>query len=142
MVTTYEKDNPIPNVPEIFVDNPLCPINPLSFWSIILNGQVSKNNQLAFSLTAKVTAFYRLWNLKYCKGDYLLNVGLHNEPYFKYFSYLDFLTPYSGLIQIRKYAENDGLEDLLTLFSEIQSLTKQVRDEMYRLLVDEFNYFE
>ena len=28
------------------------------------------------------------------------------------------------------------------LFAEVQELTKKVRDELYRLLVEEFSYFE
>ena len=70
------------------------------------------------------------------------NVGLQDEPYFKYFDYPDFLTPYSGLIQIRKYAQIHGREDLQDLFKEISGLTKKVKEEIYRLLVVEFRYFE
>jgi hypothetical protein len=98
--------------------------------------------ELAFALVNKIKALYKLWNINYCKGQFIEHVGLHDEPYFKYFDYPDFLTPYSGLIQIRKYAESNGLEDLLTLFAEIQELTKKVRNEIYHLLVDEFKYFE
>ena len=67
---------------------------------------------------------------------------LQDEPYFKYFDYPDFLTPYSGLVQIRKYAEIHGREDLQDLFKEISVLTKKVKEEIYRLLVEEFRYFE
>ena len=70
------------------------------------------------------------------------NVGLQDEPYFKYFDYPDFLTPYSGLIQIRKFAEQEGHADLLDLFIEVIRLTKNVKAEIYRLLVKEFKYFE
>ena len=70
------------------------------------------------------------------------NFGLQDEPYFRYFDYPDFLTPYSGLIQIRKYAEIHGREDLQHLFKEISVLTKKVKEEIYRLLVEEFRYFE
>lgn len=93
-------------------------------------------------LIAKITQLYTHWNKHYCKGQWLANVGLHNEPYFKYFDYPDFLTPHSGLIQIRKYADNEGKADLLELFAEISALTKHVKEEIYRLLVAEFTYFE
>jgi hypothetical protein len=46
------------------------------------------------------------------------------------------------LIQIRKYAEIHGREDLQRLFKEISNLSKKVREEIYRLLVEEFRYFE
>lgn len=68
-------------------------------------------------------------------------INCKDEPYFRYFSYPDFLTPYSGLIQIRKYAELHNLQDLQEQFVAISSLTKQVRDELYRLLVEEGRYF-
>jgi|GEM_PF-6067506 hypothetical protein len=52
------------------------------------------------------------------------------------------LTPHSGLIQIRKYAENGGIADLLEKFDEISALTKKVKEEIHRLLVGEFKYFD
>jgi hypothetical protein len=85
---------------------------------------------------------YKKWNVGYCKGQFLQHVGLQNESYFKYFDYPDFLTPYSGLIQIRKYAELNAYSELIDLFAEIQDLTRKVKDEIYRLLVVEFRYFE
>ncbi|HAQ18163.1 MAG TPA: hypothetical protein DCR40_02900 [Prolixibacteraceae bacterium] len=142
VVTTFEADNPVPGAPEIFVDNPLCPANPESFWATVLDQEVSTEHGIAFELVKKIKQLYRTWNLNYCKGQYLRNVGLKDEPYFRYFGYEDYLTPYSGLIQIKKYAEKEGLKDLHDLFAEIQELTKKVREELYRLLVEEFRYFE
>lgn len=142
IVTKFEKDNPISGAPEIFVDNPLCPTNPDSFWSITLDKEISEDHTLATYLVGKIKELYKTWNLKYCKGQFLQHVGLQDEPYFKYFSYPDFLTPYSGLIQIRKYAELNNCTDLIDLFSEIQVLSKKVKEEIYRILVQEFKYFE
>lgn len=147
VVTKFEKDNPVEFAPEVFVDNPLCPTNKESFWSTTLNdyvvtekgkGQIS----IAQELVEKITDFYKLWNLKYCKGQFLTNVGLQNEPYFKYFNYADFLTPHSGIIQIKKYAEQEGKEDLQKKLTEISELTKKVKQEIYKMLVDDFKYFE
>ncbi|MFN8258083.1 MAG: hypothetical protein U0W24_20505 [Bacteroidales bacterium] len=142
VVTKFEKDNPVQGAPEVFVDNPLCPANPDAFWATTLDKEVLKEHGLAFALVNKIKELYKTWNVNYCKGQYLQNVGLENEPYFKYFDYDDFLTPYSGLIQIRKYAEINSCSDLLDLFTEIQALTKKVKEEIYRLLVVEFKYFE
>ncbi len=141
VVTRFEENNPVKEAPEVFVDNPLCPTNKNSFWSTTLDAAIVTEPDAAFLLVEKIKELYRYWNLNYCKGQYLENVGLHNEPYFKYFDYPDFLTPYSGLIQIRKYAEQEGLADLLDLFIEVIKLTKQVKAEIYRLLVVEFDYF-
>jgi hypothetical protein len=142
VVTTFEKDNPVSGAPEVFVDNPLCPANPAAFWATTLDSQVTKEHGLAYELVSKIKQLYKLWNLNYCHGQYLRNVGLKQEPYFKYFAYPDYLTPYSGLIQIRKYAGQEGLADIQNLFAEIQELTKKVKEEIYRLLVVEFKYFD
>lgn len=142
VVTKFEKDNPVKGAPEVFVDNPLCPTNPESFWSKTLDKEISSKPDTAKQLVDKVKELYKFWNTKYCKGQWLKNIGLHNEPYFKFFDYPDFLTQHSGLIQIRKYAENGGIADLLEKFDEISSLTKKVKEEIYRLLVDEFKYFD
>jgi hypothetical protein len=142
VVTKFEKDNPVPGAPEVFVDNPLCPGNQESFWSTTLDSEIVTSPSLAGELVALVKQLYKTWNQKYTKGQFLYSVGLHDEPYFKYFDYRDFVTPYSGLIQIRKYAEIHKCDDLLVLFEQISAKTKEVREEIYRLLVCEFKYFD
>ncbi len=142
VVTTFEKDNPVAGAPEIFIDNPLCPANQESFWATTLDQEITVDHGIAYELVQKIKLLYKTWNLNYCKGQYLRNVGLKDEPYFKYFDYEDYLTPYSGLIQLKKYAVNEGLKDIHDLFTEIQELTKKVKEEIYRLLVEEFKYFD
>lgn len=143
VVTKFEKDNPVAGAPEVFVDNPLCSTNSESFWSTVLSPSFSSldKNNTARLLADKIREFYRYWNFNYCKAQHIENVGLKNEPCFKYFSYPDFFTPYSGLIQIRKYAELEGLHDLTTSFDEIGEYTKRVKEELYKLLVVDFKYF-
>lgn len=147
VVTKFEKDNPVKGAPEIFVDNPLCPANKESFWSTILEPYVldfskDENENPALTLINTIKKLYKLWNLKYCKNEMLKNVGLQNESYFKFFNYSNFVTPYSGLVQIRKYAEINSAHDLTQLFIDIGKLTKGVREEIYNLLVNEFHYFD
>ena len=107
-----------------------------------LDREIIDQHTLAGELVTKIKALYKHWNLNYCRGQVLQNVGLHDEPCFRYFDYPDFLTPYSGLIQIRQYAAIHGKEDLQLIFREISTLTKKVKEEIYRLLVEEFGYFE
>jgi hypothetical protein len=142
VVTKFEEDNPVKGAPEVFVDNPLCPTNAESFWSTTLDAEIVKKPKLASELVELIRQLYKTWNRKYCKGQNLYNVGLQDEPYFKYFDYKDFVTPHSGLIQIKKYAELKNVEDLGKLFEQISQKTKEVREEIYRLLVEEFKYFE
>lgn len=141
VVTKFEADNPVPGAPEVFVDNPLSPNNPDSFWNTVLDKHIVSEPIAAIKLVDKIKELYRIWNYSYCKGGILENIGLHDEPYFKYFSYPDFLTKNSGLIQIKKYAMDNNLTDLGELFAEISTLTKLVKAELYRLLVEEFDYF-
>jgi len=142
VVTKFEKDNPVPSAPEVLVDNPLCPSNQDSFWSTTLDNEIVTSPVLASELVALIKQLYKKWNQNYTKGQFQYSVGLHDEPYFKYFDYKDFITPYSGLIQIRKYAEIHKSDDLLALFEQINAKTKEVREEIYHLLVDEFKYFD
>jgi len=140
VVTKFEKDNPVQGAPEVFVDNPLCPTNPDAFWFTMLDSEVK--DPLAKSLVDAIKSLYKYWNFEYCKGQFLENVGLNDEPYFQFFNYPDFVTPYSGLIQIRKYAEINGKTDILEKFEPIKLLSKQVKERIYDLLVNEFKYFE
>lgn len=141
VVTRFEANNPVEGAPEVFVDNPLSPNNRDSFWMTTLDQHVTKEHGIAFELVTAIKNLYRYWNYNYCHGQVMENCGLQDEPYFRYFNYPDFMTPNSGLIQIRRYAEVNGCTDLLDLFSDIQELTKKVKDEIYRLLTEEFGYF-
>lgn len=141
IVTKFEADNPVPGAPEVFVDNPLCPTNRESFWATTLQPEIGTDENAATALVAKITELYKYWNLNYCKAQFIRYVGLEQEPYFKYFNYPDFLTPYSGLLQIKRFAEINSKPDLLAFFTEITDLTKPVKDEIYRLLTEEFSYF-
>jgi hypothetical protein len=142
VVTKFEADNPVEGAPEVFVDNPMCPANPESFWSTTLDKEIAEEPSLAKQLVDKIKELYSYWNHTYCKGKTMEYVGLQDEPYFKYFNYPDFLTPYSGLVQIKKYATINNKADLIIKFEEITKLTKAVKEEIYRLLVEEFGYFE
>ncbi len=142
VVTKFEKDNPVLGAPDVFADNPLSPNNPESFWATTLAPYISQRPALASQLAAKVIELYTLWNQEYCKGQTIKYDGLQSESYFKYFSYAAFLTPNSGLIQIKKYAEKENKADLMDLFAQITTRTKKVKEEIYRMLVEDFKYFE
>ena len=142
IVTKFEKDNPVKDAPEVYVDNPLCPTNPDSFWFTTLASSIDSKCKNANELISLITELYKVWNFEYCKGSKIENVGLDKEAYFKFFDYPDFVTPYSGLIQIKKYAEIHNAERLLALFEKITEQTKTVKEEIYQLLIDEFKYFD
>ncbi|MBX7153358.1 MAG: hypothetical protein K1X91_00255 [Bacteriodetes bacterium] len=141
VVTTFEKDNPVQGTPEVFVDNPLSTNNRESFWQTTLAQHIKPEHDVAYQLVQSINELYNFWNLNYTKGNRINGVGLENEPYFKYFSYQDYLTPNSGLIQIRKYAQLNSRHDLNERFADISKLSKQVIDEVFRILVDDCKYF-
>jgi hypothetical protein len=142
VVTKFEADNPVEGAPEVFVHNPLSTNNEHNFWHTTLLPYVeTAADPVALSLVKAVNTLYRHWNHHYTKGQFIYSIGLHNEPYFKYFDYPDFLTPNSGLIQIRKYAEIHQELDLLSLFEEIQAATKAVKKAIYDILVGDCRYF-
>ena len=142
IVTKFEANNPLQSAPEIFVDNPLCPVHPDNFWKNIIETNISFSKEgVDGILVNAIKDLYKTWNMRYCKGSYLFDVGLKDEPYFRYFDYSDFLTPHSGLIQIQKYAKNEGLEDLLSHFREIENAKKEVAERLYEMLVVEMAYF-
>ena len=140
-VTKFEKDNPVIGAPEVYVDNPMSPNNQESFYRTTLQKEIKKSTSVASDLVKVIEEFYQFWNLNYSKGQVLENVGLKDEAYFKYFDYPDFVTKDSGIIQIKKYAEVNECRDLLEKFSIIQTNTKKVKEEIYRILVEDFKYF-
>jgi hypothetical protein len=142
VVTKFEKDNPVVGTPEVWVDNPMSPNNQESFYRTTLQKEIKKSKSVANDLATTIEAFYQYWNLNYTKGQILENVGLHEEAYFKYFDYSDFVTKDSGLIQLKKYAEVNECADLLEKIGAITSKTKHVKEEIFRMLVEDFNYFE
>lgn len=142
VVTKFEKNNPVKNAPEVFVDNPMSTNNRDSFWSTVLNDEIVDEPSIALELVDSIKNFYNVWAQNHCKNGILSNVGLKDEAYFKDFAYADFLTTNSGLIQIKKYADLHKKTDLIDRYEVITAKTKAVKDEIYRLLVDEFKYFE
>jgi hypothetical protein len=142
IVAKFEKDNPISGAPEVLIDNPLSTNNSENFWSIVLQKEIVKTPSHASVLVESIKKMYKTFVSNYCQSGIIRNVGLNEEPYFKYFEYADFLTPNSGLIQIKKFAEINNAGDLNELFKEISEKTKLVKEEIYRILVEDFKYFE
>jgi hypothetical protein len=142
VVTTFEADNPVKGALEVVAGNPLAPLDGEAFWARTLDKHVQKQHGAAFQLVQSVKELYRVWNTNYCKGKVLRDVGLDDEPYFRYFSYKSYLTPHSGLIQLRKYGEQQGIAALNEGFAQIKADAAAVREELYRFLVEECRYFE
>lgn len=149
IVTKFEANNPVAGAPEIWVGNPLCPTDSDSFWAQSLASYANAKPQTPTELSAatqavikKVTEIYRIWNMNYCHGQHIEAHNLAEEAYFRYFDYVPFLTPHSGLIQIRKYTDLEGLADMGSLFTELAANVKALKEALYSVLVGELGYFE
>ncbi len=141
VVTRVEADNPVKGAPEVVVENPLSANNPDSFWNTMLDKYTAGGPPIARGLVATVKTLYEYWGKTYFAHGPLKNVGLRDEPYFSYCHQEDFLTPNSGLIQIRKFAEVNHKTDLLERFEDILAQTKRVREKIRSLLVEDLKYF-
>ena len=104
-----------------------------------LDREIISETVTAIKLVDKIKELDWVWNYEYFRGGNLKHIGLHDEPYFRYFNYPDFLIKNSGLVQIKKYAMIHNRSDLGELFQEISTLTKLVKAEIYRLLVMSLN---
>jgi len=116
--------------------------NPDSSWNMVLDEQIVQRPKTAHDLVEAIKDLYSYWAKEHCRDGFKTKVGLQDEPYFKHFDYDDFLTPNSGLIQIRKYADLNVKANLQQHFEDISEKTKAVPEEIYRLLVEEFKYFD
>jgi len=112
-----------------------------SFWNTTFDSHILKRPSKPYKLVETIKELYTYWVKTYCPQGIIKNVGLKDEPYFKYFDYEDFLTPHSGLIQIRKFAVKNNKLDLLKLFNTISEKTKSVKEEFFRVQVEECKYF-
>ena len=142
VVTKFEANNPVEGAPEVIIENPLSTNNRHGFWNTVLDAEIVAKPTKAKELVDAIKALYLCWAKDHCVTGIMTNVGLKEEPYFKHFAYDDFLTPNSGLIQIKKYADQQYKTDLIRHFDNISAKTKAVKDEIYRLLVEEFRYFD
>ena len=111
-------------------------------WNTKLDRCTENGPGTAKDLVKAVKTLYKYWAQEYCEQGIIEKVGLQDEPYFRYFSYADFLVPTSGLIQIRRYAEINNQVDLLEHFEDISRYKKDVRDSIHQLLIEEIRYFE
>lgn len=141
IVSKFEKDNPVIGAPEVWIDNPMSPNNANSFYRNTLQAEIKKSNTIASELASLIEEFYQYWNMNYTQGQVLEHVGLQEEAYFRYFSYPDFVTKDSGLVQIKRYADLHECADLLERIAAITSKTKEVKEELYIMLTRDFQYF-
>lgn len=140
VVTKFEANNPIDGVPEVYLNNPLSPILEDGFWTTTLAPEI-RGSDLATTLVGHVHSVYEYWSTHVCRGRTHSDVGLRDQPEFKYFHYSDFVTPHAGLRQIRRYSEIHQDVKLMSLLDDMRVQGTAVLDHIYLLLIREVRYF-
>ena len=115
VVTRFPKGDPVAGAALLRVRNPLCPIDPESFWSTVLAPALVRRPKLAWQLAEAVRSLYAHWKVQYCGGQARAD-------------------PHWGLVQIAGHARVEGLTDLEHELAAIRELAAKVRDELFDLL--------
>lgn len=136
--TVFPAHNPIPDVPEIRVHNPMTPNNPHSFWKTVMEPALTNGQDTAQSLIQAVNALYKEWATRFMETPEI------PAPFEKpYFIGKGILRKTAGILQIRHFAEARNDEKLLALDQQVKELLKSTKQEFHDYLTreDGANYF-
>ena len=137
--TYYPANNPIVETRELFLSNPMTPLDPESFWNTDMKALFDHGpTSIADELVDKVNHLYSVWN-NYFKDNTEIIIS-YEKPYFIEGGVL---TKRSGLRQIVDYARENKDEEILDAWSTVQESLKKTKENLYSLLIDEkkINYF-
>ena len=135
--TYFPANNPAKGVPELFVGNPMTPLNPESFWTTILKPYVQDQPPNSVRLLVEaVDAVYRLWRAQFSSVSELLLSS--RRPYF-----VDErgLKKTAGLAQIKDYAAENDIASLLDALNHVQSCLRLLKDEFFDCVAGQLDYF-
>lgn len=137
--TYFPANNPARGTREIFVRNPLSPLDPTSYWSqTILPCINAPASPAGLLLIESVDEVFTRW-------DHFLGrrreLPIHYRP--PYFVDERGLSRTAGLIQIRDYARDQHVHSLLDALTVVQSRLKAAKAEFYEVVTSEsgLNYF-
>ncbi|MGE0147183.1 MAG: hypothetical protein AB7R87_07345, partial [Parvibaculaceae bacterium] len=137
--TYFPANNPIRDTREIFVRNPLTPLDQHSFWSETICPNLKRGlSPAGDTLIEAVNNVFAAWSD--CLGrKHELPIG-YNAPYF-----VDrrCLTRTAGLVQIRDYCTDSHVETLRHMLDVMQSKLKGAKRELFEVTTAEsgLNYF-
>ncbi|MCU1332189.1 MAG: hypothetical protein JWM08_1181 [Candidatus Angelobacter sp.] len=134
--TRFPAHNPVLEVPELYIGNPMTPLRPSSFWSTILRPYCAEVESVTVGrLTGAVDALFWEWKKRFKNRS---DLAVSRKPYL-----LDDegLRIDAGIIQIVHYANETGDQSLVHLYVEVQHLLKSVKNEFFSLIVNELAYF-
>lgn len=134
--TYFPANNPLEGVPELFVGNPMTPLNTASFWQDTLRPQIQRPSNSVINLIEAVDATYEVW-----KGQFGGASELPMSESRPYFIDQRGLSKTAGLMQIRDYAIENNISALLDAFSRVQNRLRSLKDDFFQVVTDKLDYF-
>lgn len=137
--TYFPANNPAPGGRELFIGNPLSPLNRESFWSKTISPQISLHTSPAGrAVIESVNDVFMAWDRFLGRRH---EVPISYAP--SYFVDERGLSRNCGLIQIRDYARAERVESLLSRLQLVQTRLKAAKAEFHDVLTAEagLNYF-
>jgi hypothetical protein len=136
--TYFPANNPLAGTREIFLSNPMTPLDPQSFWSTTLRPCITPDEPNAVTLVGAVQRVYGAWSI-FIGTRRELPIGYH-RPYF-----IDDrpVTKTAGIVQIRDYATENDIASLLSALGELQESLRSAKDKFVAMVTAEtgVNYF-
>jgi len=140
VVTRFSANNPVRGAREVFVTNPMCPRDPSSYWSLNVAQRFRGVADPATDLVREICELYDVWAKRFRRNSEIY--VSYERPYF-----IDegFLTPTSGLLQIRDFANETGDVLLMDRIKKIQVNAKELKRQFHHRVVardsDSIAYF-
>lgn len=135
----FPASNPISGAPELFVSNPMTPLDPRSFWSAVLRPYIGLSAPPSVqNLIREVDETFRGWKALF-KGQ--TEIPVSYKPPYSVGEYT--VTQTAGLVQIKDHAVENGIESLVASFDRVQKCLRAAKDEFTELICasNGINYF-
>jgi hypothetical protein len=135
--TYFPANNPVNGLPELFIGNPMTPLNSESFWSSVLRPFISDDApSLVRDVIGAVDKVFSIWS-----GLFRTSMELHVSYKRPYFIDDHGLTKTAGLLQIRDYAIENDVTSLLNSLETVHERLRALKDEFFGLTHTQLRYF-
>ena len=135
--TYFPANNPANGLPELFVSNPMTPLDPASFWSSVLRPYIGDDAPPRVrDVISAVDKVFSIWS-----GLFKISIELQ-VSYKRPYSMDDrALTRTAGLLQIRDYAIENNVTSLLNSLEIVQKRLRALKDDFFELVHMKLKYF-
>ncbi|MDB5440452.1 MAG: hypothetical protein JWM33_2879 [Caulobacteraceae bacterium] len=138
--TYFPANNPALGAQELFVPNPMTPLDDQSFWTTVLRPYIGREAPPeAQMLVAAVEDVFKTWRALLGANQELPIA--YSKPYF---ADARALTAGAGIQQIKDYANETAHQELLAKVANVQARLRGAKDKFFALLTasDGLNYFD